>query len=373
MSMDTSPSNATTLTGRRTRGVRIRVLLGLLVSLASTARLAAQEGGNTRGSGDRAPASSSFNIKGRIYTPVGAPVDEQLRVTLKTFSQGIVQEIFSDSVGNFEFRNVPNNSYEIVVWGTDRFETATERVEVFGRVGRVVFQNVFLLEKEKRKESSRSRGSVVTVGELKAKIPKEAEQSYERGTKLAREKKYEEALPHYRHAIEVCPEFFQALNDLAVQCTRLKRYDEAIELLQKAKTIAPGAPQPLINLAHVYLLREDDAEAFGLLNRAIEIDSSNWLAHLLMGTALYRRDDFHRAQQEFDKALLMGEPPDVAVVYLHVANIHIKQRDLPKAIAQCEKYLKQYPNGPDAAEASEKMNRMRSTMNGEPIKVSDTP
>ncbi|MBI4469169.1 MAG: tetratricopeptide repeat protein [Acidobacteria bacterium] len=348
---------------------RVACSLLVLLFLGPVAILGAQEGVQQGRGGGSAP-DTVFTIRGRIYMPSGAPADEQLRVTLKTFSQGIAQELYSDSVGNFEFKNIPSNSYELVVWGTDRFETTTERVEVYGRMGRIVPQNIFLVPKEKERKP-RNAGSVVSVGELRAKIPRDAERSYQRGTKLVKEKRYDESIAFFRQAITVFPEFFQALNDLGVQYVRLKRFDEALEVLHRAIALAPKAPQPWINVGHAMIQRGTPEEALVPLGQAVELDSSIWLTHLLLGIVHYRAGDYLSAQQEYEKALVLGEMPQVAVAHLHIANIHIRQRDFTRAIRDCERYLKSAPDGLDAPEALAKVNLMRQTMTGETIEISD--
>ncbi len=318
-------------------------------------------------------ASSSLTIRGRIFTPQGGPLEQQVRVTLKTMSQAVVQEIFSDSVGNFEFRGVPVNNYEIVVWATDRYETTTERIEIYARASRMVFQNIFLKEKEDRNANSKPKGSVISVGELSMKVPKVAEDHYRRGLKLVTQKKYEESIPHFLAAIETFPAFYRALNDLGVQYLRLRRFDEALDVLNRAIGIAPNVPHALVNVAEVKIERGEDAEAVPLLQRALELDASNWLVHTLLGVTYYHQGDYPHAKNEFDRALLMGEMPTVAVNYLYVANVYIRQRDYPKAIAECEKYLKDYPKGPDVPEVQSKVALMRATMDGDTIAITSRP
>src|SRR6188508_794897 len=59
--------------------------------------------------------SSSHTIRGKVYLPSGAMPDQRIRVVLELNTGGVAAEIFTDSVGNFEFRGVTANSYKVTV------------------------------------------------------------------------------------------------------------------------------------------------------------------------------------------------------------------------------------------------------------------
>src|SRR5262249_2523996 len=107
----------------------------------------------TSGSGTNAPspgrgASISHTIRGKIFLPSGTPPEQRIRVVLELNTGGIAGEVFSDSVGNFEFRLLPNGVYKVTVPTDNRtYETTQESVELYGSFSRTVTTQVYLKPK----------------------------------------------------------------------------------------------------------------------------------------------------------------------------------------------------------------------------------
>lgn len=334
--------------------------LGLVVGcvVMASGLAAAQSGQVERG----VPGSAAVHsIRGRVFLPSGAPVESPLRVTLRTATQSVVAETFTDSVGNFEFRLVPNGNYEIVVWETNRFETTVERIEVFSRSSRVFSQNLFLREKE-TDSTARPKAGVVSARSPEAAIPKAARKEYERGSKEARRGQAEKAIAHFQRALEQHPDYLQALNDLGVQYMKLNRWSEALAAFERAREIDPRAPHPHVNIGFVRLQERAFAEARDSFQRAVELDPGNWSYRMLLGLAFFQMNDLERAQAEWEKALSLGEPPAVSLVRLHLANLYIRQKDLIRAIEQSERYLKEVPDAPNARDVRERIHKMRQAL-----------
>ncbi|MCS6817847.1 MAG: tetratricopeptide repeat protein [Blastocatellia bacterium] len=312
------------------------------------------------GQGRPAPGlgAAMHQIRGRVYLPTGAPAEERFRVTLRTFGHSVVNETFTDSLGNFEFRGVPNGTYEIVVWETDRYATEIERIEVFGRAARVFTQNIFLREKE-RAASERTPAGTVSLARLSEAIPKEARKEYERGAKESRKGNPQKAIVHFQRALALYPRYVQALNDLGVQYLRLNDLAQARAAFQQAIEVDPQAPHPYVNLGFLHLLQKEYEEALAHLQRAVTLDPANWSARMLCGIAFMQTGDLERAESELQKALSLGFPPAASIVRLHLANLFLRRGEYVRALEQSEKYLEEVPNATNAAEVRERVKRLR--------------
>jgi len=332
-------------------------ILLIVVSLAFEGR-AHQEGQGRPAPG---PGAALHQIRGRIYLPSGAPAEERFRVTLRTFGQSVVNETFTDSLGNFEFRGVPNGTYEIVVWETDRYATEIERIEVFSRAARVFTQNIFLREKE-RVVSERPAAEAVSVARLTEAIPKEARKEYEKGAKESRKGNPQKAIAHFQRALALHPRYVQALNDLGVQYLRLNDLAQARAAFQQAIEVDPQAPHPHVNLGFIALLQRDYEAALAHLQRAITLDPTNWSARMLCGIAFMQTGDEQRAESELQKALSLGSPPAASIVRLHLANLFLRRGEYARALEQSERYLEEVPNAPNAAEVRERVKKLREVV-----------
>ncbi len=328
------------------------ILLTLIFAVEGRAR---QEG---QGRPAPSPGATLHQIRGRVYLPTGAPAEERFRVTLRTFGQSIVTETFTDSLGNFEFRGVPNGTYEIVVWETDRYATEVERIEVFSRAARVFTQNIFLREKE-RVASERPAAGTVSVVRLTEAIPKEARKEYEKGAKESRKGNAQKAIAHFQRALALHPRYVQALNDLGVQYLRLNDLAQARAVFQQAIEVDPQASHPYVNLGFLCLLQREYEAALAHLQRAVTLDPANWSARMLHGIALIQTGDLQRAESELQKALSLGPPPTVSIVRLHLANLFLRRGEYARALEQSEKYLEEVPNATNAAEVRERVKKLR--------------
>ena len=62
--------------------------------------------------------------------------------------------------------------------------------------------------------------------------------------------RFDEAIENYRKAIQINPNYSEALNNLGVALADKGRFDEAIENFRKAIQINPNRTETYINLGH---------------------------------------------------------------------------------------------------------------------------
>ena len=62
---------------------------------------------------------------------------------------------------------------------------------------------------------------------------------YLAGLKLFGQDKHAEAIEEYRKALELSPEWTEAMHALATACSKLGRHDEAIEVVQRILELEP--------------------------------------------------------------------------------------------------------------------------------------
>lgn len=341
--------------------MRRRAVMAVLLLDLSLCTVFAQESQTQQSGTQQRTVPATHTIRGRVYLPNGFPAQDQMRITLRTITQAIVQEAFTDSVGNFEFRSIPSGNYEVVTWGTDDAEAAVERIEVFSRVARTFFANIFL--KAKLEEPEREpKGGVVSVGQLDPHVPKAARREYQRGVKEADRGNYEKAVAYFARAVELYPKYFQAHNDLGVQYVRLKRFDDAERAFAQASTLDPHAPFPHLNLGHMRISQQQYDDAVKELTRVVELDAMSWAGHMWLGVALMETKEYDSSKAELEKALSLGTPPEVSNVRLYLANLYIRQGDLIRAIEQSELYLREVPKVANAQEVRDKIAKMRSVI-----------
>lgn len=140
------------------------LLLTLIVFTAATTAWAQGSGANNPNSPSRSAASSQHTIRGKIFMPSGNLPEQRLRVVLELTTGGIAGEVFSDSVGNFEFRGLSNGIYRVRVPTDARtYEESQEAVELYGTFNRTFTVQVYLKEKS-RDSDPRTNAGVTQKG-----------------------------------------------------------------------------------------------------------------------------------------------------------------------------------------------------------------
>lgn len=347
------------------------ILLGLtLVASAQTS----QTGTGTSSTSNRSSTTTtavSHTIRGKIFMPSGNLPEQRIRVVLEVTTGGVAQEVFSDSVGNFEFHSVPNNNYRILI-PTDRelYDTAQEALEVSGNFSRTFMVQIYL--KEKTPEfGAKPKGKLVSAIDLSQDVPKAAKKSYEQSLKLSKEGKTAEAITLLQEAIKIFPTYLLALNRLGEQYLISNKPAEAQPLFERALVVNPKYHVAHINLGIIFCEQKNYAAAIEHLETANHLDETYPVAHLHLGRALMDKDppEFDRAERELLQARELGGT-SFAYVHLHLFNLYLRRQGYEKAAEQLEAYLKDAPTASNAASVRETLEKLKKQIaqKAEPVK-----
>lgn len=119
---------------------------------------------------------------------------------------------------------------------------------------------------------------------------------------LLEEKKYEEALPYLKKALEIDPHYTDAWNNLALAEGSLGNTDKAIEYLQRALHLNPGHAESYNNLAAYYLSKKDYTSAQALLKKALEVKKHYGTALFQLGQISFFQGNVVEAYEYFKEA-----------------------------------------------------------------------
>lgn len=339
---------------------RLMQFLFVGVIMACAVIVASAQGG--QGQNPQPPRSSGptlHNIRGKIYLPGGNLPSQRIRVVLEVTTGGTAAEAFSDSIGNFEFRSLPGNTYRIVVPGDRQsFDTTQETVEVFGNISRTYSVQIFLKDKDSE-VTVKTRDRLIGAADLQ-EVPKNAKKAYDRAVKLAQKNKPEEAIRHLQEALTAFPDYLYAINKLGEQQMGMKNLDEAQKSFERAIAVNTKYAAPHINLGLIHISRQRFSEAIGEFETGNSLDDSYPMCHLNLGLALMSIDppEFDRAEKEITRAIQMGGKV-FAYAYKHLFNMNIRRQDFTKAAQNLEAYLKDAGDASDAADIRKLLERVK--------------
>jgi len=331
-------------------------------SMIASAQTQPAGGAGSPNPSTRTSTAAAHTIRGKVFLPSGAMPDQRIRVVLELSTGGIGGEVFTDSVGNFEFRSIPSNSYRVVVNSDHQnFDTTSENVEVYGNFSRTFLVQIYLKEKDNGITTT-TKDRLLSVAEMQ-EVPKAAKKSFEQGLKRARDNKPEEAVKQFEEAIKVFPDYLLAINKLGEQYVALNRLKEAQEKFERAIVVNGKYALARINLGMLFVKQQRYAEAIEQLEAANHLDESYPMCHLHLGLALMdtQPPDIDRAEKELQRAVESGGK-EFSYVHLHLFNLNLRRKSLDKAAAQLEAYLKASPEAPNAPQVREKLGQLKKTL-----------
>jgi len=83
---------------------------------------------------------------------------------------------------------------------------------------------------------------------------------------------------HGKKAVELRPDYSDALNNLGVLFVREKRYSEAEEKFKTCIRLAPNFDQAYLNLARLYVIQENKEKAREVLQELLRLQPQHKLA-----------------------------------------------------------------------------------------------
>ena len=133
--------------------------------------------------------------------------------------------------------------------------------------------------------------------------PDDAQLHYNLGSVLAGRGGLQEAMSHYRKTLEIRPDFAEAHNNLGVALQACGRIDEAIAHYQQAVKIKPDFAGAYYNLGNTLAGCGRLDEAVARFQQALEIEPGNVKSHFNLGDALAGRGRIDEAVAHYRQAL----------------------------------------------------------------------
>jgi len=139
----------------------------------------------------------------------------------------------------------------------------------------------------------------------------------------------------FQHAVAVGEKNPYSLTTLGWALVNEKRFDEALPPLRQAVELTPDFGQAQFLLGCVLQRNSKFDEAAAHFRAALASDDSNAAAHLNLGTILLARREYPAAQREFDRVVELD--PGNARVQASLAELYLRLRQFDEAIAHARR------------------------------------
>lgn len=287
-----------------------------------------------------------FSIHGKVSLPDGKPAS---RVTVKIDGpNGLHRETQSNNEGAYEFFNIPSGRYRLTATNsndptqyTDHIDADTSRA-----AGNRLLIHIYLRTPPAGSSRDRKPG-VVTAAEALQNIPKKAQKAYNQGVKYKSENKIDQALKSFNQAIELYPEYFQAIAERGELHIMRGQVAEAAFDFDQALKLDKDYEPALRGAGFVKLQQQESSEAARYLEQAVAADPNNAKSHLYLGIADLMLNQYEMAKQSFEKALRINST-EAVTAHRWLSKMYALEEQYKEAADEIKAYLKALPNAKDA-------------------------
>ncbi len=289
-----------------------------------------------------------FNVQGQVSLPEGMPAG-QILVTLIS-RQGLPRQTYTTEQGRFEFSGIPEGGYSLSAKSMADSSLVSETVDTdTNNTATGNLQVNLTLRRESNGSAVRSSNGVISAAEAEQKVPKEARRAFRDGVRFRRANEPDKALANYGRAVEIYPEYFQALAERGDLLVTERRLAEALSDFERALKINPRYGPALRGAGYCKLESREFAEAADYLEKATTAQPDNANIYLLLGIAYLESDRLEPARLALFKALSFNTQHELRA-YIYLGNLYARGRQYKEAAEMLQKYLEANPKASDAEE-----------------------
>src|SRR5215475_10174062 len=248
----------------------------------------------TGNAGDALGGTATRNlssISGLIRTSEGRPAkDARIEVHDRQTGQ-IVANTYANASGSFEV-NVPRGTYEVV--GQLGLQEAREVVSVLA-----VDAMVSLRFPGPQAPESGDRYSV-SVAQMK--VPDKARKAFTKAQAAMNQEKMEEANKYVAQALEVHPEYSEALTLRGILKLQANQFQEALADLRRALECDNDYSTAYLAMGAAYNALSQFDDALRVLERGVGLSPTSWQGYFEMGKAFLGKANYEASIRQLNKA-----------------------------------------------------------------------
>jgi Tfp pilus assembly protein PilF len=166
------------------------------------------------------------------------------------------------------------------------------------------------------------------------------------GNALLQEGDADGAMIHFQTAVQINPDYVEALNNVGSVLAQQGKLDEAIIYFQKVLQINPDSAGVQINLGKALLIKGRADEAMVHFQAALQSKPDSVEAHISLGNILLQQGRTDEAIAHYEKVLQIN--PDSAPVHFNLGNALLRKGRMEEAIGHFQAALQLKPNSAEA-------------------------
>jgi tetratricopeptide (TPR) repeat protein len=198
------------------------------------------------------------------------------------------------------------------------------------------------------------------VGVIDARVPLDAKAAFDKGQTALVEKKTDAAISHFKNAIEIYPQFYDAHLSLGQLFMESSQWVKAEASFRQAVTVNPKAVRAMISLGEVYRRQKKYEEGVKVLAESLKIDNDSWESNFTLGRIYWELKDIVNAGKYVARTIELQ--PDLAEARLLAGNIFMRAGLPANALIEYQEYLRLAPAGEFAGQTQILVAKLKQSL-----------
>ena len=311
-------------------------------------------------------AQGRNSVEGRVTTTDNKPL---VNVPIFLLNDGYGQrgQTYTDGSGRFHFRNLGIGNYYVQVESTGTgYERQSQRVEVNpyspAGGGAETFRVDFVLKPDKplrqiglSEDVTPGANNVVFAQD----VPPAAKEAYQQGEQSLKKNDLKTAEVRLTHAIEIFPDYYDALELLGSEYVKHDYFDAAAPLLAHAVEINRNAWHSFYGLGVSLLELSRRSEGLDALRRAVALNPRSINATMRLGLELAKDDQYADEAIKLLSSVTHMAGKRLPDAYLILASLYSKNKKYQQAADALEAYLHASPTTQQRESVKLKIEELR--------------
>ncbi len=289
------------------------------------------------------------SIMGSVSSLAGQPLKD-VQVHLHSITTaGVAASTYTDRSGGFSFSGVPAGTYEVVA--VSGVHQVSERVEVSSVP---VTTSLRLPIKDIPNDGAGSN----TISVAQYRVPEKARAEFLKAREATSKMKIEEAQKHVKRALEIHPNYADALTLRAILELNQSEIDAAVKDTQIAIQCDGNYALAYTVLASALNATGHFDEALQTLERSESLAPNTWQTYYEEAKAYLGKADYRATVQRLDRAKSLA-PEDFPQMHLLRARALIGLNMASEAGTELEAFLQKVPDGPESEQARSMLAKVK--------------
>ncbi len=279
----------------------------------------------------------------RVLRDSGSDAYEQYRVELRKSSGELVQTTRAWSGGTVHFKHLKPYIYLICVQGDEGYKQC-KSFDMFPPQGS---KNYRFNEEIPSPVPLLNRMNAHTVSLRQLRTPEKAKHELVHSVQAAQRGDSSGEIAHLQRAVEIDPNYVDALTNLGCYYRYTRNYALSIQYLSKVTELDPDSRTGWANLGGVLLLTGQWEEGYKAALRGLALWPDNPLSNTQAALCLFNLQRYSDAEKYF-KRVLQLDPACAVFPMLFLSRIAVQYNRLEEAEAYLGTFQKWHPNLPNA-------------------------